>query len=496
MPTNPLRALCFAALAIATLSAPLHAEISGVTFLGFSSSAPLSASHAPGDASQLLVAMRNGTIRGLDVSTGSWAPDPLVTVEGVDDTGEGGLLGLAFHPNYQANGKLYVFATIDPGDANPGVHDPFASKILEYTISGDSPPAVRTILEVDQPTAFHNGGWIGFNPAAAAGEEAYLYATLGDSDFSSTAQSITGELFGNVIRIDVNGDAFPLDDDRNYAIPNTNPLVGAAGEDEIFAYGLRNPYRASFDRATGDLWIGDVGAGAREEIDVIRTATGGGQNFGWDACEGLLTSTACDDLKAAAHITDPVYDYSHPGEGPSPPDFRGVSVTGGVVYRGPDPEVNGRYLFGDVFAPGASFWSLDAENPVGSIANLEDVLFPGPGGNTTGGPVGFAEDPAGNVYILTLGGGIYRIETDTLLPGDFNADGTVDAIDYAVWREGLGTTHTAEQYAEWRTNFGASAAQPAPASGTSTPEPSALLLLAIAAAWTHSQHRAKRLGNS
>ncbi len=420
------------------------AEITGVQLVAFPGVSILAASPAPGDSDHLFLAQRDGVVRVLDLQTDTLLPTPFVQVPGVDETGEGGLLGLAFHPNYQTNGKFYVHATIDPNDANPGNNNPFTSTIYEYTVSGSNPlvadPNSTTVLEVPQTFSNHNGGWIGFNPQANAGEESYLHITIGDGGGSGPGQTITGDLLGNVLRIDVDGDDFPADPSRNYAIPSSNPFSTTTGEDEIYAYGLRNPFQASFDRHTGDLWIGDVGAGQREEVDVIRSDSAGGENFGWNPCEGLVTSTACTNLKntPGSNVVDPVYDYSHNGSGPSDPEFRGVSVIGGVVYRGPDPEVHGRYLFGDVFAEQEYFWSLDAANPVGSVERLEDELFPG-GSNTTGGPVSFAEDSAGNVYFMTLGGGIYRILTDATESGDFDRSGTVDGNDLATWENSYGT---------------------------------------------------------
>ncbi len=436
------------AIALGVLCAfPARAAITGVEFLAEVGADPLAAVAAPGDADHLYLAQRDGVVRVLDLQTSSLLGDPLVTVPGIDQLGEGGMLGLAFHPEFQTNGKFYVSATLDPDNANPGFFDPYVSTILEYTVSGTNPLVVdsapRTVLEVQQPFANHNGGWIGFNPAASDGEESYLYLTIGDGGDAALGQTLTGDLLGAVLRIDVDGDQFPLDDARNYAVPTTNPFADKPGEDEIFAYGLRNPFRASFDRHTGDLWIGDVGEGAREEIDVIRAVSPGGENFGWDACEGLLSSGACDALKATPdiNVVDPVYDYSHNNQGPSAPEFRGSSVIGGVVYRGPDPEVHGRYLFGDVFAQEEFFWSLGAANPVGSVERLEPELFPGEDGNTIGGPVSFGEDADGNVYILTRWGGVFRITTDATISADFDRNSVVDALDLATWLTGYGTSN-------------------------------------------------------
>ena len=428
------------------LSPSATAAITGVQEIEFAGDQVLALQAAPGDPDHLFVALRGGDVRVIDLQTSSFLPTPLVSVPGVDERGEGGLLGLAFHPDFQTNGRFFVHATLDPGDANPGDIDPFTSTVLEYSISTGNPlvanPSATTILEVDQPFSNHNGGWIGFNPAASSGEESYLHITIGDGGASAPGQTIAGDLLGNVLRLDVDGDDFPADSNRNYAIPTGNPFAGpTTGEDEIFAYGLRNPFQAGFDRFTGDLWIGDVGEDTREEVNVIRATSSGGENFGWDACEGLLSTAACTALKSDPNnnVVDPVYDYSRPGAGPSPPEFRGVSVVGGVVYRGPDPEVHGRYIFGDVFPPDEGFWTLDAANPVGSVERLEPELFPG-GTNTAGNPVAFGEDLAGNVYFSSFFGGIYQITTDATQSGDFNQSGNANGTDLGIWETGYGTS--------------------------------------------------------
>ncbi|WP_425400729.1 PQQ-dependent sugar dehydrogenase [Aeoliella sp.] len=508
--------LCSGTLLVAILlpAANARAAISGVSYLASTSSAPLSATHAPDNPNHLYVAQRNGRIDVLDLRTNQWAAQPLVEVSGVDELLEGGLLGLAFHPEFATNGRFYVHATLDPGDANPGFFDPFVSTVLEYTMSSTTPgvadPTPTTVLEVPQPFANHNGGWIGFDPTATGADRSNLYITLGDGGHEPNspdqpAQVLEGSLLGKVLRINVDGDDFP-ETNRNYSIPASNPYANTTGEDEIFAYGLRNPYRASFDRLTGDLWIGDVGEGNREEIDVIRAGSMGGENFGWSPCEGLLGGTSCDALKATpgANVVDPVYDYSHNGQPYSPEGFRGVSVIGGVVYRGPDPEVQGRYLFGDVFPESDAFWSLDAANPVGSVEQIEDELFPGMDGNTIGGPLAFAEDANGNVYILTFNN-IWRIDTDAVVPGDYNADGTVNLADYTVWRNTLGSSGadlpadgdnsgmvTAADYVVWRDHFGQMASSYVPpVVAAQVPEPNSLFAALLACA-AISLHRTAR----
>ncbi|CAN0376673.1 unnamed protein product, partial [Ectocarpus sp. 4 AP-2014] len=175
--------------------------------------------------------------------------------------------------------------------------------------------------------------------------------------------------------------------------------VGVTGDDEIWAYGLRNPYRASFDRDTGDFWIGDVGQNNREEINRQLGDSAGGEDYGWNRREGFISYQG-GSLEAGD--TDPVYDYLH-GTG----TFRGNSVTGGYVYRGDDASLNGDYFFAD-FAR-SNYWKFDPDDPTGTVVNLNSALFDG--GSVANSPISFAEDAAGNLYFLTIGGGLYRIDT-------------------------------------------------------------------------------------
>jgi len=236
---------------------------------------------APTNDSQRLfvVEQHTGRIRVLDLTNLDIRSTPFLTVPDVSTGYEQGLLGLAFHPDYGSNGYLYVDYT-DAGGT---------TRVVRYQVSADpnvaDPNTALPILAIDQPQSNHNGGWIGFGP------DGYLYIASGDggagndqgpghTEPDGNGQDITDNWLGKLLRIDVDGDAFPGDPMRNYAIPPTNPFVGIDGDDEIWAYGLRNPWRCSFDRLTGDLYIGDVGQNAREEINVYPASEPGGANFG------------------------------------------------------------------------------------------------------------------------------------------------------------------------------------------------------------------------
>ena len=260
------------------------------------------------------------------------------------------------------------------------------------------PASGDVILVIPHPgQSNHNGGWIEFGP------DNLLYLGVGDGggagDPPGNAQN-RNVLLGKILRIDPAGDAFPGDTNRDYAIPAGNPFAGGGGSPEVWAYGLRNPFRAGFDGATGNLWIGDVGQGAREEVDLMRP-TDGGANFGWNLVEGTLGTPQ-------PGFTPPVAEYSH-GSGPR----EGRSITGGRVYRGPVEALRGQYIFADFISN--NIWSL----PVASVS-VGTTLASGafilrnadftPNAGTIGTIAAFGTDQAGNLYIVDLGGEIFRIE--------------------------------------------------------------------------------------
>ncbi len=334
---------------------------------------PVHLASPPGDE-RLFVVEKVGTIRV--VREGQVLDEPFLDIRDlVSDGSEQGLLSVAFHPAFATNGRFFVNYTDRAGD----------TQVVEYRVSADpdraDPAPVRTILGLDQPFANHNGGLLVFGP------DGMLYVGLGDGGSAGDPQGNgqnTGTLLGSLLRIDVDGGA-------PYAIPPDNPFVGQAGaRGEIWAYGLRNPWRYSFDRGTGDLYIADVGQNDLEEVNA-EPGDGGGLNYGWNVMEGTecFRSDDCDP----SGLTLPVLEYDH-GDG--------CSITGGFVYRGAAiPDLAGLYLFSD-FCSGfvRSFRMAGGEA-------VEERRWPElePNGSVTS----FGEDADGELYILTREGSVFQI---------------------------------------------------------------------------------------
>ena len=346
----------------------------------------------PNDFNRLFVSQLGGEIAILDLTAGTIGGALFLAV--VAASGEG-LQGLAFHPQYEINGFFYVYYMASL---------PQRTVVERYTRDAADPdladPASGvTIIEIPQPFSNHNGGWIGFGP------DGYLYVPLGDGggpcDPDNHGQNL-GTLLSSVLRLDVDGDDFPADPDRNYAIPADNPFVGQPGADEIWSYGLRNPFRSSFDRSTGDFYIGDVGQFTREEIDYQPAASAGGENWGWDLREGLFATPDnppnCTGGAPPPGNVDPIYDYGH-GVGAS----QGNAVIGGYVYRGPGAELVGKYFFADFV--NERIWSIDAMTGTGFTDWTSNFV---PDVGTINQIVSFGEDGAGYLYIVDLGGEIFR----------------------------------------------------------------------------------------
>jgi glucose/arabinose dehydrogenase len=264
--------------------------------------------------------------------------------------------------------------------------------------------------------------------------------TTGDggsaNDPGNRAQTITNQLLGKVLRFDVDGDDFPADPDKNYAIPPSNPFVDATGDDEIWAYGLRNPWRASFDRATGDLYIGDVGQDSREEVNYQPGDSTGGENYGWRCMEGIactgLTGCTCN----APELTLPIYDYSHFGGA-----FK-CAVTGGYVYRGcAMTELQGTYFATDYCSD--EIWTFKVvDGKMTEFADVTDQLTPDVG--DVDNIASFGEDYFGEIYIVDqVDGHIFKIVsadgTDDC-PGlkcaaDCNADADLNILDFVCFQD-------------------------------------------------------------
>ncbi|MFZ4576223.1 MAG: PQQ-dependent sugar dehydrogenase [Phycisphaerales bacterium] len=367
---------------------------------------PLLVTHAPGDApGRVFVCERTGRIKIIEGTT--TLATPFLDLSSVVATSwlEWGLLGLAFHPDYPNNGIFYVSY-----NAGTGADSYIARVQRSANNSNVANGASRTVLlKIVQPNQNHRGGWLAFGP------DGYLYATFGDgggqNDPNQRAQN-TSLLQGKVLRLDVNGpdgvpgtaddDGFPTNADKLYHIPATNPFVGTPGRaEEIWAYGLRNPWRCSFDRQTGDLWIGDVGQNTREEIDFEPAGFAGGRNYGWRCTEGTfctgLTGCTCN----GPTLTPPIFEYSH---------TVGLSITGGYVYRGcAMPDIRGTYFYGEY--QNSKFFSL-RYNGV-AVSNQQEITtqLRANGSGTLDTPASFGEDSAGEIYIAD-----YSVEVWKIIP--------------------------------------------------------------------------------
>lgn len=367
-----------------------------LTNVGTGFARSIAAVSAPGDADHLyVVEQRSGRVMVLDTTTGETAATPLLDLpnDSLATGAEQGLIGMTFDPDYAANGRFYVTLTQADGDI----------ELRSYTRGdGDSvdPASGETMLVIDRDNTQrnHNGGWIGFGP------DGMLYMGVGDEggtgDPTNNAQN-RGELWGKILRIDPDGDSFPNDPQRNYAIPDDNPFVGHAGAKEIWAYGLRNPWRASFDKLTGDLYIGDVGQDAREEIDVQRAGSAGGVNYGWKVKEGNVvydSSVPGNPSPSSPSLTDPVVTYAHDAAG-------GFAVIGGYVYRGDSGGMQGRYLYADNVS--GQLWSFRlVDGRAVDVTNHTGQLV---GGNVDG-ISSFAEAGDGTLYAVRLDGTVARLD--------------------------------------------------------------------------------------
>ncbi len=384
---------------------------------------PLYVTAPPGDTERLfIVEQHSGDIKIMDLESGNVHETPFLNISTLSRQNEQGLLGLAFHPNYQENGLFYVNFTGPSG----------TTAVRRFQVSADNPDVAdpdssENVISYTQPFPNHNGGWIGFGP-----NDGYLYISSGDggsgNDPDNRAQDITNQPLGKVLRLDVDGDDF-TDARRNFAIPPTNPFVGTDGDDEIWAYGLRNPWRMSFDRETGDLYIADVGQGQIEEINFQPADSTGGENYGWRVKEGTRL-TGLDDLDGL-DVVDPIHEYTH---------SVGFSITGGYVYRGEGigGELEGTYFFADFVSE--RIWSLRFENgEVSDFTERTQELRPPRGQGSVDQIASFGEDALGNLYIVDLGGEIFRIEA-VPATGDVDLDGDVDLVDFNLLREAFGQT--------------------------------------------------------
>lgn len=368
-------------------------------------SLPVHITNAKDGSKRLFVIQQRGIIKV--VQPGAFTTTDFINLSSVvsQSGNERGLLGLAFHPQFSTNRKFYVYYT----RASDG-----AIEIAEYMTFANNPNAgdpttARIIITIPHPTnSNHNGGTILFGP------DGFLYAGTGDggsgNDPPGNAQNINA-LLGKMIRIDINA---PVGQVPAYNIPPTNPYVGVAGADEIYAIGMRNPYRFSFDRGgTNQLWVGDVGQDAIEEVDIITL----GGNYGWRVYEG----TQCTGIEPTncipTNYLPPVFQYSSSGAG-NPR----CSVTGGYVYRGTQNTLPlGSYIYADYCSGEILLWNNNTQN----------LLL-----DTTRNISSFGEDEAGELYVVGLGGTVEKVvraRASADFDGDFRTDISVFRPSTGVW---------------------------------------------------------------
>jgi glucose/arabinose dehydrogenase len=356
--------------------------------------APVAMDHAKDGSKRLFVCELSGKIK--IIKNGTVLPKPFLDVGSKLDKvnkvySEKGLLGIAFHPKYKSNGKFYIYYSAPSSDKKMD----HKSVLVQYTVSSNpdiaDPASGKVILEVAEPESNHNGGQLAFGP------DGFLYVGLGDGGGAGDKHGATGNaqdlktLLGKILRIDV-------DSKSPYAIPRDNPFINSEARSEIWAYGLRNPWRFCFVRKTGALFCADVGQDQWEEIDIIKK----GKNYGWRIMEG----NHCYEPKTGCNTSNlqlPIAEYGHSA---------GISVTGGFVYRGEkNPSLKGKYIFGDW--KGALFY-MEEKAGKWEFNNLSADNKPN---DTHLNINSFGEDESGEIYILaqkTMGtlisnGGVYLI---------------------------------------------------------------------------------------
>lgn len=405
---------------------------------------PLFVTAPPGDQNRIFIVEQQGRIRISE--GGTLLGTPFLDITGIvnSSANEEGLLGLAFHPDYANNGFFYLNYT----NNNSGN----VTRIARYTVNGDpvtsnvaDPASELILLEFAQPESNHNGGMLAFGP-----NDGFLYIATGDGGGGNDQHGAEGNgqsldtLLGKMLRIDVDA-AAPY-------IPLDNPDLG--GEPEIWAYGLRNPWRFSFDAQTGDMYIGDVGQNNIEEVSFQPADSVGGENYGWRVFEGTLCNTNatgvdqadCDALEN--DIVFPIYEYGRAD---------GFTVIGGYVYRGNDiPSLRGTYVFADLRGDLRSF-RFDGVN-LTAFQDLNSQLDPGDDLLTA--ITSFGEDGRGELYIVVRGGFIYKI-TGPEIVNEITASITPGFIEAGTMLE-LQAPQGGSDYQWWKFNDGTEAFEAVP----------------------------------
>ena len=372
-------------LLAALAAAPATAGAQGVQLSPVGNfSQPVYVTGAPGDTARLFVVEKTGSIRVVQGGTSSLFLDVAAAVGGIDTFAERGLLSMAFAPDYQTSGRFYVYYTAADAQSN---------RVAEFRRSAGNPSAadpatLRQVLSIPHTAAgsIHIGGQLQFGP------DGNLYVAPGDDGDNAADAQDTGKLNGKVLRI------HPVESGSSaYTIPAGNPFAGAtAGADEILHLGVRNPFRFSFDRGTGDLIVADVGEASQEEVTLLPAGTAPGRNLGWPACEG----TACGGAPPANYVAPALaYTKAQPR-----------AITGGYVVRDPElPSLVGRYVYADFFEGVIRSAALVAGAGAGHGPSIGLAALPQLSS--------FGEDSAGRVYVASLQGGVYRLAPQAPPPG-------------------------------------------------------------------------------
>lgn len=403
---------------------------------------PLFVTNAGDGSNRLFILQQSGQILVVDNGSSTQNITPFLDISSgltnfiSDDNGGGseqGLLGLAFDPNYSTNGYFYITYTTNTTSDNSGIPCPYVptsgqtcyytTTLARYQVSSNpdigDPTTATVLLSVPKIYQNHNGGMIAFGP------DGYLYMSVGDGgsggDPDGNGQSLD-TLSAKLLRLDVDGTP---DLGKNYAIPHSNPFYGSSDpnvQQEIWAYGLRNPWRFSFDKSTGDLYIGDVGQDTQEEVDFQSHSSSGGQNYGWHILEGNLCYQPHSGCVKPANYVPPVAAYNH-----GPGDAYGCAIMGGYIYRGTQyPSMQGYYFYGDLCS-GKVFGLIKNGN------TWRSTLLASPGYNITS----FGQDEQGGLYLTDYGGGqVIKISSPVNTMSTITSQGNLDG---SIVESGSGT---------------------------------------------------------
>lgn len=349
---------------------------------------PIHLVNPPGQPNMVYVAERDGAFKRFDLTDPALEPTTLVTLSGVSTAGEMGFLSFALHPNFDGESEKRAYLVYTPSQS---------FFISEYIIDGDIATEVGTIFSFTGDTETnHNGGLAVFGP------DGYLYVGIGDGGGGNDRHGSNGNgqntntHYGKILRLDVDAPDTPVPGNLT-----SEDVDGAMVDGRILHYGLRNPWRFSFDRVSGDLYIADVGQDTREEIDMIAASTGP-TNFGWAAREGFIECPGCNAEVFGLPAVDPIYDYENPPGGSG----NARSVTGGFVYRGEAlPGLYGRYVFADYQTGEFTFLTADGNGGVCDV--VEDAIQTNE--LRAQGIASFAEDSAGELYVIHLNDGIFKL---------------------------------------------------------------------------------------